>query len=237
MVFFALYDENHDEYVQLIASIKDNMAFLSDEELKLDACEKSKQFGDMISSGSIFDMGCLDITGKAGTDIAENFRKIHKNAMIMLIADSKMSPLDYIKPTIMAAGLMLRPCDKDRAYETIGSFMKDYLALHSEKSEMEFVVETRDDIIRIPYDKIYYIEAKNKKVFIRVRYEEYGYYDTLDNLMDELPGNFVRCHRGYIVNTDKIKKIINNENMIELEEDLFIPVSRGMKKAIKELII
>lgn len=236
MLSFALYDEKHDECQQLSSSVRENMAFLSDEELRLNTSEESAEFRDIMASGSIFDMGCLDITGEGGVSLAEDFRRVHDNSMLMLIADASMSPMDYIRPSIVAAGLMLRPCDKDMAHRTIRDFMKKYIDSHSKPTSSEFVIETRDDIVRIPYDKIYYIEAKDKKVFIRVQFEEYGYYNTLDNLIEELPDNFVRCHRGYIVNTDKIRKLINTENLLELEADLLIPVSRSLKKSLKETI-
>ena len=235
MIAFALYDRKHDECDRLKTVIRESMAYLSDEGLRLDAYEKADDFMKIISNGSVFDMACLDITGENGILMAENFRKMNQNSMIMLIAASEMSPMEYIRPSIMAAGLMLRPYESSKD-TTIYDFIRNYLTVNGSHAGSELVVETRDDILRIPFDKIYYIEAKDKKVFIRILNEEYGYYNTLDSLIKDLPDMFVRCHRGYIVNKNKIKRVINAENLLELDGEIYVPVSRSLKKVLKELL-
>ena len=74
------------------------------------------------------------------------------------------------------------------------------------------------------------------KEFIRTKKEEYGYYDTLDNLESVLPDNFVRCHRGFIVNLSKVSKYVGAETMLYLNDGAMIPVSRSYKGAIREAL-
>ena len=50
-----------------------------------------------------------------------------------------------------------------------------------------FVIETREGKQYIPLNQIYYVEAREKKIFIRT--------------------NFLRCQRSYIVNMSKVTAV------------------------------
>lgn len=65
--------------------------------------------------------------------------------------------------------------------------------------------------------------------------KEYSYYDTLDNLENKLGSEFIRCHRSYIVSRYYIKKIQLSQNLIVLNDDSLIPISRSYKSRVKEL--
>jgi len=69
------------------------------------------------------------------------------------------------------------------------------------------------------------LDAKHEVLF--ALYAEY---------LKDLPDMFVRCHRGYIVNKNKIRRVINAENLLELDAEIYVPVSRSLKKALKELL-
>lgn len=97
------------------------------------------------------------------------------------------------------------------------------------------LLESREEKISIPLERIYYIEAMEKKVYVCTGAEEYGYYSTLDKLENDLPDNFVRCHRSFIVNTDKIKKVALSKNTIYLAEEYEVPLSRSYKAKLKGL--
>ena len=73
----------------------------------------------------------------------------------------------------------------------------------------------------------------DKKLFVRTKTEEYAFYDTIEALLARLPEQFRRCHRSYIVNTEKITRILNSENYIELTKEIGVPLSRSCKAAFK----
>lgn len=81
---------------------------------------------------------------------------------------------------------------------------------------------------------IYYIEAREKKIFIRTKQEEYGFYDTIENMEKKLPENFLRCHRSYIVNMSKVTAVKLSQSLIEIQNELQVPLSRSYKKTVKE---
>ena len=49
-----------------------------------------------------------------------------------------------------------------------------------------------------------------------------------------LPGFFCRCHRSYIINMRKVTAVKASLNLIEMQDEIQVPLSRSYKKAIKE---
>ena len=84
-----------------------------------------------------------------------------------------------------------------------------------------------------PYSQIYYIEVRGKKIFIRLKEKEYSKYDSMEHVMEELPDQFIRCHRSYTVNKEYIVGIRLSNNLIMLEDDIIVPLSRRYKADMK----
>ena len=99
------------------------------------------------------------------------------------------------------------------------------------------MIESREGKQYIPLNQIYYVEAREKKIFIRTKQEEYGFYDTIENMEKKLPESFLRCHRSYIVNMSKVTAVKVSQSLIEVQDDLQVPLSRSYKKMVKEYSI
>ena len=156
------------------------------------------------------------------------FRKRCGDAMVMLITDSSVSPLEYLRPGIAPDALLLRPLEQERLSETNREFVTSFLERFQE-SEGRFLVDTREEKVLIPWSHIYYFEARDKKLFVRTRHEEYAFYDTMEKLEARIPDSFQRCHRSYIVNTAKITRVISAENYLELTDGIGVPLSRSYR--------
>ena len=50
----------------------------------------------------------------------------------------------------------------------------------------------------------------------------------------KLPENFLRCHRSYIVNMSKVTAVKVSQSLIEVQDNLQVPLSRSYKRAVKE---
>ena len=61
-------------------------------------------------------------------------------------------------------------------------------------------------------------------------------YDSIENLQTVVPDWFIRCHRSYLVNTRKIRKVKMSEGLIEMEGGAVVPLSRTYKQDLKRLI-
>ena len=105
--------------------------------------------------------------------------------------------------------------------------------INGNKLKRAYVIANREDKTIIPYKDILYFEARNKKVYIRYKNEEIGFYESIDKIEKELEKEFVRTHRGYLINKSMIRKISLAENMVMLKDDIIIPLSRKYKGELK----
>jgi len=71
-----------------------------------------------------------------------------------------------------------------------------------------FATKSKDEILIIPQEDVYYFKAEDKYVFLCTIKKEYFYDSTIKELEKMIdPEIFLRIHRSYIVAIDKIKKI------------------------------
>lgn len=193
---------------------------------------------DYISTNPVFDIVCIDITVRDSIAIAEKIRKLNNHAYIILIATVDISPMMYMKPSIMAGSLLIRVYSEVQMRNVLEEAFRAYLKLFQSDEEKEdvYLIDSREGRQVIPYSQIYYFEARDKKIVVSCAYEEITCYDTISSLEDKLPDYFVRCHRSFIINKKMIKKIVLAQQMIELEKNICIPVSRSYRQAVKELL-
>jgi DNA-binding LytR/AlgR family response regulator len=215
---------------------KELAAYLSDEKWNFETFHDTKQLIPFLNQTLSHNLICFDITLQDSITIIEEIRRKNRGAYIALIADSSISPMQYMKPSIMAASLMLRPLKaidvRERLEELFTTFFKETNRVISSET---FVYENRDGTIRIPYDRVRYFEARDKRIYLCTDTKEITFYETLDNLITMLPSYFFRCHRGFIVNQRKIEKVQLSQNTIILEDESIIPISRSYRNVVKEL--
>ena len=74
-------------------------------------------------------------------------------------------------------------------------------------------------IYRVKFDDIIYFEIIQRKIKVVTVNEQFelSHY-TLNKLQDELTNDFIRCHRGYIVNINYISSVDKINNCVNLEE-------------------
>ncbi len=180
----------------------------------------------------LIDLACIEIVSDKQVSSVENFRKIHKETLIAVIADVSTMPVLYLKPTIMAASLLLRPFSFDEARRVVKELTNVSKTDGTDEGCFEFKI--RDDVQRVPFRDILYFEARDKKIYIRTAYEEFSCYTTIEKLEETLPDLFGKCHRSFMINTERIKKIAFSENIIYMDDDSVVPLSRGCRNDAKK---
>lgn len=209
------------------------IAKLNDEYWQFFDCRNVKEFVKAYTSESDIDIAFIDISEKLAIDEAEHFRAANENADVLLIADLSMSPIDYIRPSIAASALLLHPINQSNAEAVLNDFFKHFFKKVSRKNQGSFEVNSREGKTYISYDKILYFEAREKKVFVVTDNREYGFYSTIEELDGKLDERFARCHRSFIVNKERIDKIVLSQGTICLDEGAIVPLSRSYKAKFK----
>ncbi len=234
MLNLLLVDTIKEEGDRIEKTAHDAAAKLTEENWNFNHFSKLPECENYLKSKPELQFCCFDTDADPKLDVTVGIRKEYEQMMLMLIADSMVSPCKYLKPGIRPDLLLLRPFKdpelKDSMEEFISSGME---RLRENSREKTFLIENKEGQTHLDFHNIYYFEAREKKVYVRTLQEEYGFYKGLEELQNELPEQFVRCHRSYIINTAKIKRIIAAENLIELTQDFMIPLSRSYKAALK----
>lgn len=212
--------------------IRNQVAIRTDERVQIRTLSSRDQLDDFLQEKGLVDFICIDVTMKQGIECAELLRVHFPDSALILVADMSISPVTYMKPTIMAAGLLLKPLSQETVRSTLEQLFAHFL--NKVVEEEVFVVDTKEEKQRIPFSSILYFEARAKKVYVCTADCEYGFYDTMEHLEEKLSDGFVRCHRSYIVNRKYIKKVMISRGCVMMQDDIEIPLSRSYKGALKE---
>ena len=196
----------------------------------------ASQPGAAYTARAHYQIAVLDITLDRGLELAQSLRRSDSSLLLLVIADMKISPMKYMKPSVRAQALLLKPWTVPVLKQVTG----DFLSLYAEQDEpadkgaSSLLVEYDGEKRVIPYKDILYVEARSKKVYVRTLEEEYGMYGTLDRLEEVLPSYFFRCHRSYIINDTMLVGARLAENTLCLQGQVYVPVSRTYKPLVRE---
>jgi len=121
---------------------------------------------------------------------------------------------------------------------SVNTFVKNNL---SSRSINKVAVWKENSIVLLDYERIMYFTMDGKRVTVHTKDGNYESSSTLAELEEKLINKgFFRCHKGYLINTDYIAKIIpwfNSTYMLKLKESTEqIPVSRYYAKKLKGLL-
>lgn len=236
MIDVLVCDRDKQERALIAQDCKNQVAKSSEELLRLEGTAEEGALKKAAAEERQVDLLYYEFQKGQSVDELRLFRRHYSSSLVMLIADPAVSPLEYLRPGVSPDSLLLRPLTAARLETVNTEFMDNFFARsHQEEDESCFILDTREEKLFIPFSRIYYFEARDKKLFVRVKNQEYAFYDTIEALEKQLPDSFRRCHRSYIVNTSKIVRIQFAENYIELSNQTGVPVSRSYKPLFKEV--
>lgn len=99
------------------------------------------------------------------------------------------------------------------------------------KSFLEIVSNRK--MTKIPYDEIIYIESLSDYIKVITINEEIVSKDKISRLAERLPDIFLRIHRSFIINTDRIKEVSFDELRVD---DVRLNIGRSYRKVVKEIL-
>lgn len=131
---------------------------------------------------------------------------------------------------IGAIDYLVKPVREERFAMCVERIIQTY-----SKPLIKLPVREGKNILMLSFDEILYIEAFGKKCVVVTTDGEFEVYRWgINELEKRLPKNFIRTHKSYICNLDRIRKVIRIPNMqIELDDSSLIPVSRHYQKFVK----
>ena len=139
---------------------------------------------------------------------------------------------------VAAFDYILKPYSESRIIGTLQR-LESYTAAKCSSSKI--TLWKNDKMLVLNMNDIYYCEVHEHEVHIYTKNDQFIVSTSISDFYKKLPQDiFFRCHRSYIVNTDKITEIIpwfNSTYMLKLQGlDSEIPVSRQNILSFKQLM-
>ena len=109
-----------------------------------------------------------------------------------------------------------------------------HLLDEKEKTKKSFLeIMSNRKITKIPYGDIVYIESLSDYIKVITVNGDIVSKEKISLLTKRLPDAFLRIHRSFIINTDRIKERSSDEVLVD---DVRLNIGRSYKKAVKELL-
>lgn len=93
-----------------------------------------------------------------------------------------------------------------------------------------FSISYKGRLIRILFSSVRYIESEKRKIILYTDNGPFETYMTMETAKEHLPDFFVRCHRSYLVNMNRVRMYENGSVLLSDGES--VPLSRTFQKEI-----
>ena len=202
---------------------------------KTDFLELTETFDNAVDAANFFnsknttDLIFLDIEmpGMSGVEFLEILDNLPQ---IIVVSAKEKYALQAIEYDV--TDYLLKPVSYSRFLKAVTK-AKSKCEEENEKISVEgiFIKSSSSSFIRMFYDDVLFIEAMENYVLIQTANKKHTIHFTMKALLDKLPSDkFIRVHRSFIVNKDKIEKIANNMIFMQsLEKSKSIPLSKSYK--------
>lgn len=148
------------------------------------------------------DVFIFDINLKSnmtGLDLAESIRKTNKEAYLIFstghleyaLMAYKLKTFDYL----------FKPVTSERLEDTVLRIMEDINGMPRKYIKIDAKNTLIDE------NEIIFIKRDAMKLIFHTKTKDYECYSSFNKMQVNLPNNFVRCHKSFIANSNKINHI------------------------------
>lgn len=230
MLNFVICDDNVN-IMNKLSTMLDNIFFKNnyDAQVALASADVDKILEHVYLNKT--DVVILDInlkTKMTGLELAEAIREKNKNVYIIFttahlefaMVAYKFKTFDYIA----------KPITQDRLEETVTRLYNDIYG----RPKKFLKIDNKNTIID-EYE-INYIKRDGMKIVFCTDSRDYEVYSSFNKLQGSLPSNFVRCHKSYIANIDKVSNLEPVENKIVFNNNSSCDIGPKFKDSVVEVI-
>ncbi|MDE7324654.1 MAG: LytTR family DNA-binding domain-containing protein [Lachnospiraceae bacterium] len=173
----------------------------------------------------------VEMAGTNGMSAAEAVRRFDTELIIVFVTGYSDYVFDGYK--VNALDYIIKPAKSERLLEVLKRVRVQF---ENRKNDM-YVFRNTDGIFRLPIAAIHYFYSDRRKVVLVCGGKEYPFYAKLDEVEQQLLGNFVRIHQRYLVNPRRVVQIGTDYVAVGTDSSFkTLPVSRALKEeAVKKL--
>ncbi len=176
----------------------------------------------------------IEMPGMSGLDFIKTLREKPEIIFVTSQREYAIEAFDY-----EVTDYLLKPVGLQRFIKAINRAMDNIhqnLPQQSQESEdsstSTIFIKERNQFTRLEKGKILFIEAYGDYVNIYTSDNKYTIHSTMKNIENKMTeSNFMRIHRSYIVNLDKIETF--DENLVFVEQNM-LPIGGSYKNKLIE---
>ncbi len=188
-------------------------------------CENGKEAADILASNGSVDILFLDIRmpEMSGIDLIKSLDGMYE--VILITSDRSYAIEGY---DLSVTDYLIKPIDYERFLQAANKAKANLELYKSTADEQKDIyVKTDAKIVKINLDEILFIEALADYIIIKTADTRYIVHSTMKGIESRLPKkSFIRVHRSYIVNLDKIESL---QDMTIVIGEKFIPIGASYK--------
>lgn len=198
----CICDASEEIFNKLIKNITD--CFFTEEEFRVRCFFTPSQMLSHSEEDSSFDAYFINADSD-GILAAEIIRRKHRNAIIILCAETQEHIMDAFK--VEALYYLKKPFDDKEFSDVFRRILAKYKSLNE-----SLYLRFRNERYTVKISDIIYIEGYNRHLTFYTKDGEYYSVGRIQNIFEKLSiHGFVRIHQGYTVNMEHIKCFGVNE--------------------------
>ncbi len=183
-----------------------------------------------------YDLLILDIQmGKMnGVELAKTLRRRGFEGALIFLTGVKDYAIEGYE--VGAVRYLLKPLKEPEFFKTLSLVYEDF----SKHEKEVFLLQSGNDVSKIPYENIIYIEARGHYVHLCGRNQaqlfEKEWKGSFSSVYDDFEQHKFFClRRGLLVNLDHISRITRTDCILDNDET--IPIARGKYQELNETFI
>ena len=163
-----------------------------------------------------------------GLELAQRVREHNKNCYIIFTTGHleyamvayKLKTFDYLP----------KPITYERLEDTVVRLFDDVNGLPKKYIKIDNKNTMVDE------NEINYIRRDGMKLAFHTDVRDYEAYTSFNKIQDSLPDNFVRCHKSFMANVNKIVNVEPVSNLLFFEDNSCCDIGPKYKNSLMEVI-
>ena len=167
----------------------------------------------------------IELPELSGLDFIKAFENLPE---IVLMSNIKKYAVDAFEFEVL--DFLPKPIEYGRFLKTLNKLEKVFQTGHKAVENDNIFFKVNGKLQKIKLSNILFFESMSDYVKIITKQKTYVVLQTMTKLQKILPNIFIRCHRSYIINLEKVDAL--DDRVLEIDGHA-IPVSRSYYNEIK----
>ena len=216
-----------DDNSAILKELKSQVIQCIEEPVQVEVFSEPEEMKRYIQSGARVDILLLDIIleDEDGIMLAKEIRDGWPDIRIVFITGY----LEQAKRVFLAGPVyfLIKPISQENLKQVLENVL-----LEMKKDEKQYItLQTKNGIYKVDLKEIFYIESRVRVLLVHMDRGIETVYMKMDDFAEMLPDTYLRVHKSFLVNMDRICHFSSKD--VELENDERIPVSRTCYKEAK----